>query len=106
MSERSIFLEALDRSEPAERDAYLAQACAGDAEMRRRVLALLQAHEQAGNFLETPAMDAPMPEIDPTEASPVLRRKRTHQVARVPHSEPHEPPPQEANLSAAAPGMD
>src|SRR5438552_899034 len=37
-----------------ERGAYLDQACAGDAALRRQVEALLQAHEQAGGFLEAP----------------------------------------------------
>jgi len=39
---------------PAERVAYLDEACAGDEALRRQVDALLQAHEQAGGFLETP----------------------------------------------------
>src|SRR6266542_1787445 len=39
---------------PAERAAYLDQACAGDAALRKQVEALLQAHEQAEGFLEAP----------------------------------------------------
>src|SRR5438093_6854034 len=39
---------------PAERAAYLDQACAGDAALRQRVEELLEAHEQAGDFLDTP----------------------------------------------------
>ncbi|NOS70948.1 MAG: serine/threonine protein kinase, partial [Verrucomicrobia bacterium] len=39
---------------PAERAAYLDQACAGDAALRRQVEALLQAHEQAEDFLKAP----------------------------------------------------
>src|SRR5271163_4698107 len=38
---------------PAERGAYLDKACAGDAALRQRVESLLQAHDQAGRFLET-----------------------------------------------------
>ena len=55
MTERSIFLAALDRPDPAERAAYLDQACAGDAELRRRVEDLLEAHDEPGDFLEPPA---------------------------------------------------
>src|SRR6266576_2572608 len=39
---------------PAERAAYLDEACAGDGALRRQVDALLQAHGQAEGFLETP----------------------------------------------------
>jgi WD40 repeat protein/tRNA A-37 threonylcarbamoyl transferase component Bud32 len=55
MSERSIFLNALDREDPAERAAYLDQACAGRPELRRRIERLLHAHQVAGSFLEVPA---------------------------------------------------
>jgi len=48
-----IFNAALEL-EPAARAAYLDQACAGDAALRRQVEDLLAAHEQAGDFLETP----------------------------------------------------
>jgi serine/threonine protein kinase len=39
---------------PAERAAFLEQACAGDAILRQQVEALLQSHEQAESFLEAP----------------------------------------------------
>src|SRR6266403_440251 len=39
---------------PAERAAYLDTACAGDTALRCQVEALLQAHEQAPDFLEAP----------------------------------------------------
>ncbi len=55
MSERSIFLNALDRDDPAERAAYLDTACAGRPELRRRIERLLHAHQVAGSFLEVPA---------------------------------------------------
>ena len=45
---------ALERDDPAERDAYLAQACGGDADLRQRVERLLRLHGQAGSFLEQP----------------------------------------------------
>ncbi len=58
MSERDIFIAALQKENPAERSAYLEQACAGDEALRRRVEVLLQAHAKAGSFLERPAPDA------------------------------------------------
>jgi serine/threonine protein kinase/WD40 repeat protein len=51
----AIFAAARARTSPEERVAYLDEACAGDAELRRRVEVLLQAHEDAGSFLEAPA---------------------------------------------------
>jgi serine/threonine protein kinase len=45
-SERSIFESALDRSTPAERAAFLDQACAGDPQLRQEVEALLAAHDK------------------------------------------------------------
>src|SRR5208283_2601199 len=40
----------------AERRRYLERACAGDAELLNRVEALLRMHDEAGGFLETPAL--------------------------------------------------
>src|SRR6266446_1328440 len=54
----AVFTEAL-RLPPEERDRYLSEACKGDPEFRRRVEALLQAHEQAGDFLGKSAADRP-----------------------------------------------
>jgi hypothetical protein len=44
---RDIFLDALDRA-PADRAAYLDEACGGDAALRQRVEALLRAHDDPG----------------------------------------------------------
>jgi eukaryotic-like serine/threonine-protein kinase len=56
MTQRSIFLAALDLADPAERAAYLDRACAGDAGLRRRVEELLAAHAEPGDFLEPPVV--------------------------------------------------
>lgn len=68
---KAIFLEALDHRAPAERSSYLDRACAGAPEVRGRVEALLAAIDQAGNFLEQPALTrgpvpvpVPVPEPD------------------------------------------
>jgi eukaryotic-like serine/threonine-protein kinase len=53
-AEQSLFAEALLRTSPAERAAYLDHACGADAALRGRVEALLRAAEHAGDFLEQP----------------------------------------------------
>src|SRR5258708_17154630 len=57
-ADTAVFTEAL-RLPPEERDRYLSEACKGDGEFRRRVEALLQAYEQAGDFLGRPAAVRP-----------------------------------------------
>src|SRR5262245_35685403 len=51
MTERELFMEALDRASPVDRAAYLDAACGGDSALRERVEALLRSHEEAGKFL-------------------------------------------------------
>jgi len=58
-SVKSIFDKAADIASPEERAPYLERACGGDADLRKKVDALLLATDQAGSFLEvTPALDA------------------------------------------------
>src|SRR5579862_1957028 len=52
----SILQAALERP-PSERDGFLRHACLGDAELEREVRSLLAAQEEAGSFLESPAME-------------------------------------------------
>jgi serine/threonine protein kinase/tetratricopeptide (TPR) repeat protein len=54
MNEEEIFHQALARSSPEERAAYLDQACAGDAAVRAAVEALLRANVGASGFLAQP----------------------------------------------------
>ena len=56
MDEQSIFLAALEREDPAERTAFLDEACAGTPELRQRVEKLLSVHERAGSFMQGPAV--------------------------------------------------
>ena len=60
----TMFFECLRMDKPAERAAYLAQACAGDAELLRRLQKMLDAHDS--NFLEQAAY---LP--DPVAAAPL-----------------------------------
>src|SRR5712664_2004629 len=54
----AVFTQALGLP-PEGRDRYLDEACKGDIEFRRRVEALLQAYEQAGDFLGRSAAERP-----------------------------------------------
>jgi eukaryotic-like serine/threonine-protein kinase len=56
MNEEEIFHQALARSRPEERAAYLDQACAGDRALRASVEALLRANVGASGFLSRPAL--------------------------------------------------
>jgi serine/threonine protein kinase len=58
MSEDGIFAAALSKRTAAERAAYLEEACGGNAGLRQEIEALLQAHEQAGDFLAEPFVKA------------------------------------------------
>jgi WD40 repeat protein/serine/threonine protein kinase len=55
MQEQSIFIEALEKENPADQAAFLDQACAGDSALRQRIARLLERHRQGGDFLESPA---------------------------------------------------
>src|SRR5262245_44939483 len=48
-----LLQDALDLG-PAERAAFLAEACGGDDELRREVASLIGFHERAESFIETP----------------------------------------------------
>jgi eukaryotic-like serine/threonine-protein kinase len=50
------------------RAAFLDEACAGDADLRREVESLLAGQAKAGGFLETPAWEAA-----PTPLTPGIR---------------------------------
>jgi hypothetical protein len=49
----AVFTEAIKLPRP-ERAAFLDKACGRDEELRRKVEALLSAHDRVGNFLEEP----------------------------------------------------
>src|SRR5262249_41845650 len=54
MTEREIFLAAVEKDDPTERAAYLDQACGADASLRQRVEGLLRYHERESDFMEVP----------------------------------------------------
>src|SRR5262245_4892626 len=55
MTERDIFIAALQEEDPAQRRAYLDEACARQPELREQVENLLRLHEGARSFLDQPA---------------------------------------------------
>ena len=57
MTEETLFAAALERENPHERQAFLDEACGGDAVLRRRVEALLKSHARGGAFLVTPVLE-------------------------------------------------
>src|SRR5262245_38100699 len=59
---KEIYDCALDLSRE-ERESFLSSACAGDADIRREVESLLAAHEIAGTFLQSPAVEVAAREI-------------------------------------------
>jgi serine/threonine protein kinase len=65
--DREVAVFGAARRLPAsERAAYLDEACAGDAALRQRIEELLQASDEAGNFLENPAAVPPCGTVRPT----------------------------------------
>jgi non-specific serine/threonine protein kinase/serine/threonine-protein kinase len=58
-----IFLKAIEAPLAGERGAVLDKECQSDSELRRKVEALLQAHDRAGSFLEeaAPVLAEPEP---------------------------------------------
>src|SRR5262245_52425478 len=59
---KEIYDRALDLRHE-ERESFLSEACAGDADLRREVESLLTAHEHAGAFLQSPAVEVAAQEI-------------------------------------------
>src|SRR5687768_4175886 len=58
MTEREIFLQALEMSTPEARDAYLLGACARDSTVRRKVEELLKEHFANDSLMAGPAVEA------------------------------------------------
>jgi hypothetical protein len=56
MNELDLLTEALNQTDPAERAAFLDQACAGNPELRRRLEELLAGYAQSGTLIDRPAV--------------------------------------------------
>ena len=57
MTERDIFIEALQQPSNEEQSAYLDQACGQDPKLRDRIESLLQQERALDSFLEEPAYE-------------------------------------------------
>src|SRR5262245_39431157 len=66
---KEIYDRALELSRD-EREGFLAEACAGADELRHEVESLLAAHDDAGTFLQSPAVEAAAREIVADEVTP------------------------------------
>src|SRR5438552_16247238 len=65
-----LFQSAVERA-PAERAAFLDEACRGDESLRREVRSLLTSHERPENFIELPAFEV-APELVTSERANTL----------------------------------
>ncbi len=70
MDIETIFAAAIEKTAPGEREKFLGEACQGDSEVRARVDALLQAHDNPDSFLERPD-----PDLLPTAMQPSITEK-------------------------------
>jgi hypothetical protein len=53
---QAVFLEAADYHDPVDRAAILDRECSDDPELRRRIEALLRAHDEFNSFLNDPVV--------------------------------------------------
>jgi tetratricopeptide (TPR) repeat protein/serine/threonine protein kinase/WD40 repeat protein len=58
MKAEDVFLAAVEKKSPAERAAFLDGSCAGNPDLRAQVEGLINAHENAGSFLEQPLFES------------------------------------------------
>jgi serine/threonine protein kinase len=65
---QAVFAEALERPE-TERGRYVEEACGEDVDLCREINELLQAHQQAGAFLEEPITPSSMGDADESPPS-------------------------------------
>jgi WD40 repeat protein/serine/threonine protein kinase len=114
MTERAIFIAALEKDDPAERAAYLDVACGGDAALRQRIERLLAMHEEAGSFLEAPPADPRITVDDPRTEGPgsrvgpykLLQKIGEGGMGTVYMAEQQEPVRRMVALKIIKPGMD
>src|SRR5262245_20562043 len=67
MSERDLFIAALQISDPVQRSAWLDRECGGDAALRQRIDVLLEALDKAGSLLDNPVV---VPQANMSETGP------------------------------------
>lgn len=90
MDEQSIFIEALQQDDDAERATYLDAACVDQPRLRARIEALLRRHDDAGSFLEKPPVQFLTPETvrDPDTPQSETRGKTLPTTEETVNEEP------------------
>jgi serine/threonine protein kinase len=112
MTEREIFTAALNKEDPAERTAFLDEACAADDSLRRRVESLLAEHQQLGSFMDVPSsaatLDPPPLERPGTQIGPykLLQQIGEGGMGVVYMAEQTEPVQRKVALKVIKAGMD
>lgn len=116
MTEREIFLEALDCGSPEARAAYLDGACGADVTLRIKVDELLNEHFSNDSLLLGPALDAERPSIvespsEETSAQMIGRYKLLEKIGEggfgeVWMAEQRQPVKRRVALKIIKPGMD
>jgi WD40 repeat protein/serine/threonine protein kinase len=76
---KELFLAAVELSAPAERAAFVDRACGAEEELRRRLEALLRAHDDPGSYLEEP--DAGVLHTDGPQSGRFLRPSEVARAA-------------------------
>jgi serine/threonine protein kinase/sugar lactone lactonase YvrE len=74
---KQIFQSALERN-PAERSAFLNQACAEDPALRSQVESLISSHNQAGDSIEAMAMEAATEILADDQPGPIVGKHIGH----------------------------
>ncbi len=88
MNERTVFLAALDITDPAERSIYLDRACAGNSKLRQQVDALLMANDRSGEFLDVPALRQMVDNPDVTQTSEMKNESKFDLAYLTPSTKP------------------
>ena len=106
-----LFNEALTHPTGEERERYLDEVCASDAALRQRLNELLQAREQAGDFLNPSGIDLQEPLLDESPGDFIGRYKLLQQIGeggfgRVWMAEQQEPVRRKVALKIIKLGMD
>src|SRR6266513_3116687 len=74
---KQIFQSALERN-PAERSAFLSEACADDPALRSEVESLIASHDQAGDSIEAMAAEAATEMLDDDQAVSIVGKQISH----------------------------
>lgn len=112
---KSIFGRALEIESAEERNAYLAETCADDPQLRQEVEKLVASLESAGSFMDGPALDPPAtvdgPSIGENVGAQIGHYKLLQKIGEggfgiVFMSEQHKPVRRKVALKLIKPGMD